>query len=313
MIEINSLRVDYDDVTAVCDLTLTIPTGQIYGLVGPNGAGKTSTLKALAGIIQPTYGEIKLEGIDLELHPRDALVKIGFMSDFPSVYENLKLWEYLNVFATAYGIAQKKRIESVRYWVKELDLFDKWDTFISDLSRGMRQRLALAKTLLHDPAILLLDEPASGLDPMGRIEMRKILKKVSLSGKTIVISSHILTELSDFCNAVGIMEKGKMVVSGTIDEIRKVIGAKSELIIIFNELSEQDRGNFKEILSRSPQVLNAKEEPVLEFRMSFSGDNQQASQLLSLLVSAGLSVCQFFIRQANVEDIFLKIGARQVS
>lgn len=313
MISVKSLRVDYENITAVADLSVEIPAGQIYGLVGPNGAGKTSTLKALAGILEPTYGEIKLNGFDLETNPKEAFSSLSFMPDFSPVYENLKVWEYLEVFAAAYLIPRSERINRARYWIEQVTLTEKWDTYIRDLSRGMRQRLVLAKTLLHDPKIMLLDEPASGLDPIGRIEMRDILKSQAEKGKTIIISSHILTELSDFCNAIGVMEKGKMVVSGTIDMIRATIGSKGQLIIHILNTSEQIRQLCLTLLTQSPVVSNVKAINQEAFHAVFLGDKKDAAALLESLVKQNIPVEQFFIKEANVEDIFFKIGAREVS
>lgn len=231
MIKARSLRIDYENVTAVNDIDLDIPAGQIYGLVGPNGAGKTSTLKALAGILEPTYGDIEINGFDLEIHPQKALLQMGFMPDFPPVYEQLTVGEYMQVFAAAFLIETPRRRTLAREWIERVDLQDKWDSLIKELSRGMRQRLVLAKTLLPDPPVILLDEPASGLDPIGRMEMRNIIKEMVNSNKAVVISSHILSELSDLCNAVGVMEKGRLVVSGSIESIRSRIGIKNELVI----------------------------------------------------------------------------------
>lgn len=313
MININSLRIDYENVTAVNDLTVEISSGQIYGLVGPNGAGKTSTLKALAGILEPTYGEIKIAGYDLETQTEEALSQLGFMPDFSPVYENLKVWEYLEVFATAYLLPRPARLRKAREWVERVNLTDKWEAYIRDLSRGMRQRLVLAKTLLHDPAIILLDEPASGLDPIARMEMRNILKTIAAGGKTIVISSHILMELSDFCNAVGIMEKGKMVVSGSIDKIRDSIGVQGMLVIHLSETSEQARESLLHILNAKSSVRLIQEIKSGEFQAGFTGEKNEAAGLLSELVHSQVPVAQFFIKEANLEDIFFKVGAKEVS
>lgn len=313
MISVQSLRVDYDQVTAVCDLNLEIPSGQIYGLVGPNGAGKTSTIKALAGIIEPTYGDIKIAGHDFDLHPQETLRHVGFIPDFPPVYERLKVWEFLDVFAMAYLLSPTERRERSRYWIEQVNLQEKWNAFVSDLSRGMRQRLILAKTLLHDPDVLLMDEPASGLDPMARIEMRQILQKIAASGKTIIISSHILTELGEFCNAIGIMEKGRMVVSGTLDEIRKRIGSKKEIVVRLAEGLPETHENFLNAFSESSFVVNPQETKPGEFRVFFSGNDTDAAALLSLLVRRNFSILEFQVKEASVEDIFFKIGAQQVS
>lgn len=312
MLQINSLRIDYDEVTAVKDLTVEIRQGQIYGLVGPNGAGKTSTIKAIAGVLEPTYGEIRIDGHDLDLDRPKALQKIGYMPDFPPVYENLKVWEYLDVFAAAYLIDRRERLERARYWVKQVNLENKWDAFIRDLSRGMRQRLVLAKTLLPNPRVLLLDEPASGLDPMARREFRDLLKRVAAEGMTVLISSHILTELSDFCNAIGVMEKGRMVVSGSIEEIRKALNSTGHLIIRF---ADENAGLEKtlNVLSTIPDILNPQKASPTELHVPFAGTRAQAAELLNRLVSAQIPVAEFIIKEDNVEDIFFKIGAKDVT
>ncbi len=313
MINIKSLRVDYDDLNAVCDVNLDIGPGQIFGLVGPNGAGKTSMIKAIAGIIEPTYGEIKIAGFDMELESENALGKLGYMPDFSPVYENLKVWEYLDVFAAAYLIDRSVRPEKVEHWIKRVNLQDKTNTVIRELSRGMRQRLVLAKTLLHDPDVLLLDEPASGLDPIARKDLHDILKSVAEEKKTILISSHILTELSDFCNAIGIMEKGKMVLSGSLDDIRKHINSTGQLVIrlaVANQETIQKLTTFLQII---PFLTNIKHNNSIELQASFSGDPNDASALLAKLVREGFSISTYFVKEANVEEIFFHVGAKQVS
>ena len=313
MISAHSLRIDYDEVTAVFDLDLTIPAGQIYGLVGPNGAGKTSTIKALAGILEPTYGEIKIGGVDLELHPQETLLKLGYMPDFPPVYENLKVWEYLDVFATAYKIPKSERLKRVRHWIERVDLTTKYEAFIHTLSRGMRQRLVLAKTLLHEPSVLLLDEPASGMDPMARMDLRKILKDVATQGTTVLISSHILTELSDFCTAIGIMEKGRMIVSGTIEEIRARVGSKGRLTVRLADLEQGFRERLRDTLRSSEMVVDIVEKGIGEFAGFFTGNPVQAAKILRDIVGQGVPISDFHLEEENVEDIFFKIGAKEVS
>ena len=313
MIAAKSLRIDYDEVTAVFDLDLEIKKGQIYGLVGPNGAGKTSTIKALAGILEPTYGEIRIADMDLELHPQKALRHLGYMPDFPPVYENLKVWEYLDVFAIAYRIPSLERAKRVRYWVDRVDLSGKFDAFIHTLSRGMRQRLVLAKTFLPEPSVLLLDEPASGMDPMARMDMRKILQEVTLKGTSVLISSHILTELSDFCTAIGIMEKGRMVVSGTIEEIRARIGSKGRLKIRLTNIEDKARHKILLDLKASPLLHDCVEKALGEFQAYFTGDHRQCGQLLKDLVGNGHAILDYHLEEDTVEDIFFKVGAREVS
>ncbi len=313
MIKVESLRVDYEGVIAVHDLSFQVSAGHIYGLVGPNGAGKTSTLKVMAGIFSPTYGDINIDGIDLDLSPQEALRRVGFMPDLTPVYENLKVWEYLEVFAAAYGCPRHERLARARLWAGRVRLLDKWDALIHTLSRGMRQRLVLAKTLLHDPKVLLLDEPASGLDPIGRAEMRDILKEVAAAGKAVVISSHILTELSDLCNAVGIMEKGRMVVSGTVEEIRARTGILSELVVRVCEMSPELREKAIAQMKSSELLAEVRDGAKGEICALFRGSEREASALLAGLVHSGIPVAEFIIKKADVEDIFLKIGVRETS
>jgi len=313
MIEIKSLRVDYENVTAVSDVSIAVEPGCVFGLVGPNGSGKTSLLKAIAGLVEPTYGDIKICGYDLELNPQAALQKLGFMPDFNPVYENLKVWEYLDVFATAYMIERNKRMELVEKWLGQVGLREKTDALIHTLSRGMRQRLVLARTLIHDPEAVLLDEPASGLDPMGRIEMRNILKEAARGGKAIIISSHILTELSDLCDAAGIMEKGRMVVSGDMARLRAYTGMKTEIVVHLSEASDKTIKKLKAALESRPGAGALKEEKKGEFCAEYTGSRDDLPGLLGALMKEGLPVAQFFVREAGLEDIYFKAGAGKTS
>lgn len=313
MISIKSLRVDYEDVNAVKDIDLEIADGQIYGLVGPNGAGKTSAIKAIAGILEPTYGEIKIAGRDLELEPRAALQQLGYMPDFPPVYENLKVWEYLDVFAAAYLIGARDRPAKVKHWLQRVSLTEKHDTFVKDLSRGMRQRLILAKTLLPDPKVLVLDEPASGLDPIARKEMRDILKDAAAEGKTILISSHILTELSEFCNAIGIMEKGALRISGSIESIRARLGSHKRMTVRLANPSDENLTKVYNFLGNSKHCAAIERTAKSEILCVFTGSQEDAAWILSQLTLQEATIYDFTFDEDNVEDIFLKIGAKEVS
>jgi ABC-2 type transport system ATP-binding protein len=311
MISVKSLRVDYENITAVKDISFDIEQGQIYGLVGPNGAGKTSTLKAIAGLLEPTYGDIRIGGFDLEIQREKALLSMGFMPDFSPVYENLKVWEYLDVFGAAYLMERGNRISEAKKWVDRVNLSEKWDVFVRELSRGMRQRLVLAKTLLPGPKVLLLDEPASGLDPMARLDLQNILEGLAAEGRTVLISSHILSELSEFCNAIGVMEKGNMILSGTVEDIRKKMGIKGELIVAFSSDICRSRDRLLELFRKYACISNVREEGQ-EFKAYFTGDKADATQLLADIVNNGMPVSGFHIKEADIEDIFLKIGAREV-
>lgn len=312
VVEITNLRVAYDEVIAVHDISFALEKGKIYGFVGPNGAGKTSTIKALAGVLEPTQGTILLNGFNLELTREKALRHLGYMPDFSPVYENLKVWEYLDVFAAAYGLKGSERTTHIEKWLNKSDLVSKRDALIKGLSRGMRQRLVLAKTLQSDPNILLLDEPASGLDPIARRHMRDLIKEASTNGATILISSHILSELSEFIDSAIILEKGKLVVSGSIDEIRQKVGGGQKLIVRF---TDEQKG--QELLEKLCADENIAPHQVLrdksDFVIAFGNDENKATQFLNKILSAGISVAECSLKNDTIEDIFLKIGAKEVA
>src|SRR5271170_4396427 len=219
VIELVHLRKEYDNVLAVDDLDLTIPQGEIYGLIGPNGAGKTTTIRMTCGLLMPTMGRALVAGVDVAKEPEKAQQHIGYLSDFFAVYEGLKVWEYLDYFAHAYKMKESEIPARVTEVIAEVNLEVKRDEMIRGLSRGMKQRLGIARAIIHRPKVLLLDEPASGLDPKARLELRNLLLALRDQGATILISSHILTELEGFCTSIGIMERGRMVRSGRIEEI----------------------------------------------------------------------------------------------
>ena len=224
MIQISALTKVYRDLTAVRDLNLTINKGDVFGFIGPNGAGKTTTIKVLATLLEPSSGHAFIDGIDCVKHPLEVRRVMGYMPDFFGVYDDVKVWEYLDFFAAAYKIPVNKRKSIIDDVLDLTDLTGKREAYVESLSRGMKQRLCLAKTLVHDPKVLLLDEPASGLDPRARIEFRALLKELQQMGKTIFVSSHILPELADFCNVVGIMERGHLVVAGRVHDNRAAPG-----------------------------------------------------------------------------------------
>src|ERR1044071_8978507 len=221
MIQIHHLRKQYKDLVALHDLNLELNAGDIFGYIGPNGAGKTTTIKMLATLLTPTAGTAYVDGVDVVRNPEAVRAVLGYMPDFFGVYDDIKVWEYLDFFAAAYRIPRHKRPQIIDDVLTLTDLNVKKDAYVESLSRGMKQRLCLAKTLVHDPKVLLLDEPASGLDPRARIEIKELLKELKAMGKTIIISSHILPELADFCNKIGIIEKGQMIVAGDVGEIVK--------------------------------------------------------------------------------------------
>ncbi len=312
VIRIADLRVDYGDVTAVADLDLEIPRGEIFGLIGPNGAGKTSTMKVLATLLEPTYGEVYIGGHEVTEAPREVHRLLGYMPDWAPVCPELRVFEFLELFAGAYGIPPNHRRIAVDEALQAADLTSKVNEPSGALSRGMKQRLVLAKTLLHDPEVLILDEPASGLDPRARIELRKILKELVVRGRTVMISSHILTELQGFCTSLGIMEQGRMVVSGTLDDI--VAQVKADRTLVIRVLgSDEARARAKEVCLGTAAVTRVEERPDGDLLVGFTGKEVDKAALLSRLVKADLLVTSFQEEALGVEDVFLQVGAKEVS
>lgn len=308
MIRVKDLRVDYDGVCAVRDLSLEVGPGDVCGLIGPNGAGKTSTMRAMLGLVEPTYGEVELAGVDMRERPRDASRWIGFMPDSPPLYEDLLCWEFLDLFAASYEIPRSERGGRVGELMELVGLTEKRYAPIVELSRGMRQRLMLAKTLLPDPRVLILDEPASGVDPQGRIDLKNVLREQSARGKAVLISSHILAEMSEFCNTMAIMERGRLVVAGPIDAIRREVMGGSTLAVEVLGGAEA----FARI------VASDKRCGVVEERMGvsvfrFDGSAEDASVLLASLVGAGVKIASFHRHKEGLEELFLKIGARELA
>ncbi len=303
MIEAKEIRVDYGDVTAVEDLTLSIPKGEVFGLIGPNGAGKTSLIRVLATLLEPTYGEARVAE-----QPSQVRQRLGYMPDLAPVYADLKCWEFLDLFASAYFVSRRDRKQHIDKCIEDVGLISKRNAMAGTLSLGMKQRLVIAKTLLPEPEVLLLDEPASGLDPIARIDMRNLIKGLADSGKTILVSSHILTELSEFCGSIGIMEKGKLILSGRIDEI--LANLKETKRIVIDTLDPASK--VAAMLADNEAITGRKEEP-FHFEFEFDGSDDEVAQLLSRLVGAGIRIKSFTEHQHGVEDIFLQIGAKEVS
>ena len=219
MIRVEKLHKEFDELVAVNDLEMVVPEGEIYGLIGPNGAGKTTTIRMACGLLEPTGGKVFISGVDVHRQPERAQQFLGYLSDFFSVYEDLKVWEYLDYFAHAYKMPEADIAARIEEVIQQVGLEVKRDAMIKGLSRGMKQRLGIARAVIHRPRVLLLDEPASGLDPKARVDLRNLLQSLRDQGATVLISSHILTELEGFCTSIGLMEKGRMIRSGKIEEI----------------------------------------------------------------------------------------------
>lgn len=309
MIRVRDLRVDYDNFCAVRDVSLDVEPGHVYGLIGPNGAGKTTTMRAILGLLEPTYGRIEVGGIDIREHPEDACRLIGFMPDFPPLYEDLMVWEFLDLFAACYYVPKRQRPDVIESHLHLVDLWEKRDSFVGGLSRGMRQRLVLAKTLIPDPQVLMLDEPASGLDPHGRIDLKNIIKKLSQRGKSVLVSSHILSEMSEFCTAIGIMERGRMVVSGGVEEITRDVMGHAVISVEILDKTEA----LLSLVGRDKLAGPATESEPKRFEFTYEGGPEQVSELLAKLVGAGIPILSFGRRKEGLEEVFLRVGAKEVS
>jgi ABC-2 type transport system ATP-binding protein len=308
MIRTVDLRVDYDDVAAVRDMNLAIPAGEVFGLIGPNGAGKSSTIRVLATLQEPTYGEVQVGGFDVAEAPEKVHEILGYMPDLAPVEDGLRCWEFLELHAGAYGLPRAERLDKIGAALESVDLTFKRDAFCGTLSRGMKQRLVLAKTLLHDPKVLLLDEPASGLDPMARIELRELLKAQAVRGKTVLISSHILTELQGFCTSIGIMEKGVLRASGPIRDIAAGFRPHKRVVV---ELLEQ-RADAAQVATALAGVRVAGESNG-GLELDVEGDDAAVVALLRHLMDAHLPVKGFWEQEMGVEDILLQVGAKEVT
>jgi len=309
MIRVRDLRVDYDNFCAVRDLSLEIENGSVFGLIGPNGAGKTTTMRAILGLLEPTYGEIIVGDVNIRERPEDACRVIGFMPDFPPMYEDLIVWEFLDLFAACYYVPRRQRPDIIEEYLHLVGLWKKRDAFVGQLSRGMRQRLILAKTLIPDPQVLMLDEPASGLDPHARIDLKNILKTLAQRGKTVLVSSHILSEMGEFCTSVGIMQRGRMVVSGSVEEVTHSVMGQAVVAIEILDKHEA----FRSIMSRDRRAGPLTEVGMNSFEFSHDGEAPELSELLSRLVTGGIPVVAFGRKKDGLEEVFLKVGAKEVS
>jgi ABC-2 type transport system ATP-binding protein len=302
MLRIKDLTKKYGKFTALDNLTLTIKKGEIFGFVGPNGAGKTTTMKIVSGLLKADSGEVYVGDVDARKNNRELKSKIGYMPDFFGVYDNLKTKEYMEFYASIYGISGG---EAKRLTLELMDLVrlsDHIDSYVDDLSRGMKQRLCLARSLVHNPELLILDEPASGLDPRARFEMKEILKELHSRGITILISSHILPELAQICSNVGIIEKGKMVVTGTVDDILSARGASKPIVMKCVTGSEK----AVEVLKQNTLVQNI---AIRDNNLSvtFLGNEEEESKLLASLIQSGAMISSYSREESNLESLFLQI------
>ncbi len=301
-VNIKNLHVSYGKTKAVRGITFAIPQGEVFGFIGPNGAGKSTTIKVLATLLQPDRGVVTIGGVNVQSHPMQIRRMIGYMPDFFGVYEDLSAEEYLQFYAAAFQIPARQRDTTIADVLTLVDLHEKVKAPVDSLSRGMKQRLSLARVLLHDPQLLLLDEPASGLDPRARIEVRELLKALKEMGKTIVISSHILHELAQLCTRIGIVEAGKMITEGSLEEIYSSLGLLQ--VVHVQVLNLDDELSRK--LQRIRGVVSV-ERQVDRLSIRIRAEELVAEDLLLQMQTAGCQIRMFQPEAMDMETAFMKL------
>ena len=302
MIELIDFGKDYGDFTAIQGINLKIEAGEMFGFIGPNGAGKSTTIRFLATLLKASRGEGMVNGHSVTEDPMNVRRSVGYMPDTFGVYDGMKVWEFLDFFAVAYCIPRVQRKQVIADVLELLDLGHKRDDYVNGLSRGMKQRLCLAKTLVHDPPVLILDEPASGLDPRARLEVKALLKELRKMGKTILISSHILTELADCCTSIGIIERGQLLMHGLIEDVYRRIRGNRVVEIKFT--ANMDVG--LSVLRNSPytrDVVVDGHQAVVELET----DDQGVARLLNDLVANQVGIRSFGERDPTLEDVFMLV------
>ncbi len=306
MLEVKNLRKTYGDFTAVQGISFSLKPGDIFGFIGSNGAGKTTTIRMLATLLEPTSGTATLNGVDVVEQPMEIRRMIGYMPDFFGLYDDVKVWEYLDFFASIYGVSQRDKV--IDEVLELTDLTIKKEAFVQSLSRGMQQRLCLARCLVHDPKLLLLDEPASGLDPRARAELKELIAELGRMGKIIIISSHILPELSDFCNSVGIIERGNLLAFGDVASVVRSIRPTK----LINIEMMGDLGPATKFFSNQP-FTRLGEASGNKLSIEFDGDDAAQVELLKKALAADLKILGFSEDTANLEDVFMKLTTGAVS
>lgn len=307
MLKIVDLQKSFGTFQALNHLNLDIAKRELFGFVGPNGAGKTTTMKIISGLMQADSGSVTIDGIDALRDSRKLKEKIGYMPDFFGVYDNLKAYEYMEFYASVYGILGRDARELCNNLLDLVNLSDKADAYVDSLSRGMKQRLCLARSLVHNPELLILDEPASGLDPRARFEMKEILRNLCSMGKTIIISSHILPELAEMCSSVGIIEHGSMVACGTVDEIQNTLQTVKPIIIHVIDTAGVEQ--TVRLLKENPDIKNISvQNTTISTVLKEGCDTPEIkAALLASLISAGISICSFHQEEGNLESLFMQI------
>ena len=301
-------RVSPGDTLRVESLDLKIEEGEMFGFIGPNGAGKSTSIRFLATLLRATRGDGTVNGYSVSEDPMNVRRSVGYMPDAFGVYDGMRVWEFLDFFAVAYKIGRTQRKQVIRDVLELLDLTYKRDDFVNGLSRGMKQRLCLAKTLVHDPPVLILDEPASGLDPRARVEVKALLKELRRMGKTILISSHILTELADCCTSIGIIERGKLLMHGPIEDVYRRIRGNQVVEARFG--SNLDKG--LSIIRSNPSVRDVQVDGS-KINIEFDSAEHNPAELLKSLIDNEVEVINFGQKDPNLEDVFMMVTKGLVS
>ncbi|MBB5350372.1 ABC-2 type transport system ATP-binding protein [Haloferula luteola] len=304
-IEIRDLRVDYGDFVAVDDVSLQVPAGEVFGLVGPNGAGKTSTFRVLATLMEPTYGEVFLDGVDIQEDIEMARRIVGYMPDLAPVPSDLKVGEFLEFHAAAYGLGtRQQQRDRVAECLEEVGMTEQRKAWCAKLSRGQTQRVVLAKTLLHRPRVMILDEPASGLDPLARRDLKDALRRLVKTGATVFVSSHILSELAEMCTSLCVMNRGKLLAAGTAEEVRRLMGnGGRRLTMKFVSQAEAAADWMQgkpgiEAIAREGESLT----------LAFAGEEDHQAELMAGLVMAGFRMVSFEERKSSFEEILVEVA-----
>jgi ABC-2 type transport system ATP-binding protein len=308
IIQINQLTKRYHRRPAVDQLDLSVDEGDIFGFVGPNGAGKTTTIRIMTTLLEPSHGDILIAGHSVRRDPRQVRRLVGYMPDVFGVYNDMLVWEYLDFFAACYHIPNTQRTGIITDLLELVDLSHRRDDPVESLSRGMKQRLSLARTLIHDPQVLVLDEPASGLDPRARVEIRELLVELSRMGKTVFFSTHILADVAEICTRVGIIEAGRLVAVGSLDELQRHLAPHRQ---VFITVLEQVQAALA-LLPGLPGVISVAELPAnnhpgsQRIQVNFQGDDSSLCSLLAALVRSGIPVVDFSEQHRDLEEVFMR-------
>ncbi len=309
IIETKDLRKEFGGFKAVRGVSLTVPTGSIYGFVGPNGAGKTTTMRILTTLTRPSTGEAYVAGHNVQEDRRAVRRAIGYMPDEFGVYEDLRVWEYLDFFAACYDIPEHERKSLVGDLLELVDLAHRREDMVDKLSRGMKQRLSLARTLAHDPQVLILDEPASGLDPRARVEIRELLGELANMGKTIFFSSHILADVEDICSHIGVIEAGEIIMEGSIDDLKQELMETREIIVTVRDLDAADA--VQAFVRGLPDVVNVElltpRGGRSRVRVDFAGDDDDVIALNRQMTQEGIAVLGFSEEEQTLEHLFMRV------